>query len=204
MDNCKHSNDVIDSREGTIICVDCGLVKDLYFTDDKKLYNQSKPNQYSLIDNMLDKFNISEYYSSNIASKLSKHSSKNLKQLSSEIYKTVNKDDTYLPLKTIMNVSGLKTRQIKSNDIHIVDVKKILEKYTNYLDLDFQTYTLIKEKIDSYTNTGFQPLSLIGGVIYIHCNENKIKLSMKKIANVLGISTISIQRFVKHVLSSRH
>lgn len=203
MDNCSHSNEIIDSHEGYIVCTDCGLVKDKYFADEKVFHNQSGENSNSLVNNILDKFNITEYYGENVALKMSKQSRKSLKSLASEIYKTVNKDNYCLPLKTIMNVSRLKTRQIKSNDIHILDIENILEKYTNHLNLDFKTYTLIKERIKLYTNTGFQPLSVIGGVIYLYCSENKKKLSMRKIATVLGISVISIQRFVKHVFPSR-
>lgn len=203
MDDCSHLNEIIDCHEGNIVCTDCGLVKDSHFIEEKMSFQQSEHHPNSFLDNILDKFNISEYYGNNITMKLLENSKKSLKHLASEIYKTVNEDSSCLPLKTIMNVSGLKTRQIKSNDIHIVDIKKILEKYTSYLNLDYRTYTLIKEKVELYTNTGFQPLSLIGGVIYLHCRENNIRLSMKKIANELGISTISIQRFVKHVFSSR-
>lgn len=203
MDNCNHSNEVIDSHEGYIVCTDCGLVKDKYYADEKTFFNPPEENRHSDVVDILDKFNISEYYSKNVTLKIPQKSRKSLQNLASEIYKTVNEDNSCLPLKTLMNVSRLKTRQIKSNDIHILDIENILEKYTNHLGLDFKTYTLIKEKLSLYPNTGFQPLSLIGGVIYLHCYETKKKISMRKIASVLGISAISIQRFVKHVFSSR-
>lgn len=201
--DCSHLNEIIDIHTGDIICFNCGLIKDVYYIENKKnLYQINKENS-SFVDNILDKFNITEYYSNDIKKKFIKSSNISVKKIASEIYKTVNQDNSILPLKTVMNVSRLKTKDIKSNNIHILDVNAILEKYTKLLNLDFRTYTLIKEKLHQYSNTGFQPLTLIGGVIYIYCNENKQKISMKKIAYVLGISPISIQRFVKHVLSSR-
>ncbi len=201
MDNCAHLNETLDSHENYFVCTDCGLVKDIQYVYEKNPFYQFEQNHYSPVVNILDKFNISEYYSKELNSKTFKK--RGIKYLASQIYKTVNEDNSSLPLKSLMNVTKLKTNQIKSNDIHILDIEKILEKYTTHLNLDFKTYTLIKEKIKLYLNTGFQPLSVIGGVIYLHCREHKKKLSMKTIASVLGISTISIQRFVKHVFSSR-
>jgi len=110
----------------------------------------------------------------------------------------------HTPVKTLMNLSGLRSRHIKSKSkVHTLDLEKLLETYTSILGLSFETYTVIKEKIVSYKDTGYQPLTLIGGHIYLHCKQNHITLSMKKIAQVLGISSISIQRFVKNDVSTR-
>lgn len=203
MSDCNHTEEIIDAREGVFVCIQCGLVKDQFYYQDKVTEKQCNQNNVSIVDNFLDKFNFSEYYSYDVKTKIPSSSKKNLKKVASEIYRTANEENSCLPLKTIMNVSGLKTSQIKCNDIHVFNVEEILEKYTKILGFDFKTYTLIKERIKPYKNNGFQPLSIVGGTIYLHCLENNIKISMKTVASTLGISTISIQRFMKHVLSSR-
>ncbi len=203
MNSCTHFNETIDVHEGSIICTDCGLVKDNFYYQDRTSLNYFYQNNIKNVDNFLDKFNFSEYFSTNVGKKLPDSSKRNFKKVVSEIYRTVNEDASCLPLKSIMNVTRLKTKQIKSNDIHIFNVEEILEKYTTILDLDFKTCTLIKEKVVKCKNNGFQPLSILGGIIYLHCCEVNKKISMKRIASELGISTISIQRFVKHELSSR-
>lgn len=203
MDVCHHSEEIIDEHEGTIVCTSCGLVKENFYYQDKIEPNRVKQNNFLVVDNFLDKFNFSEYFADDINKKVTKSSNKNMKKIASEIYRTVNEENSCLPLKTIMNVSGLKTKQITSNAIHIFNVEEILEKYTKLLGLDFKTYTVIKEKIITSKNNGFQPLSIVGGFIYLHCQETKKKISMKRIAATLGISSISIQRFVKHEFSSR-
>lgn len=203
MNTCNHSEEIIDVHEGSVVCVGCGLVKENYYYQEHIPQNPEKQNNFLVVDNFLDKFNFTEYFADNINKKLAKSSNKNIKKIASEIYKTANENNSCLPLKSIMNVSGLKTNQIMSNDIHIFNVEEILEKYTKILNLDFKTYTVIKEKIMSSKDNGFQPLSIIGGFIYLHCQEANKKISMKKIASTLGISPISIQRFVKHAFSSR-
>jgi len=35
MNLCNHLNEIIDVREGTIVCTDCGIVKDLYYTNNE-------------------------------------------------------------------------------------------------------------------------------------------------------------------------
>jgi len=60
-------------------------------------------------------------------------------------------------------------------------LEKLLETYTSILGLKFGTYTVIKEKLINYKDTGYQPLTLIGGHIYLHCRENHIPISMKKL-----------------------
>jgi response regulator of citrate/malate metabolism len=61
---------------------------------------------------------------------------------------------------------------------------------------DFKTFTLIKEKLPT-NNTGHNPLTIIASTIYIFCKENNLKYSMKEIAKTIGISPVSIQRYIK-------
>jgi len=203
IDLCEHVNEIIDEHTGDVICFNCGIIKDRYFQYNTKKLIIDNYKHNPLVNDMLDKINFSEYFADDVNDKISNASSRNLKRIASEIYKIVNEKNSCLTLKTVMNISGLKTNQIKSNDIHILNVENVLEKYTSMLNIDYKTYTVIKEKIKMYKNTGFQPLTIVGGVIYLHSCEIKKKISMKKISSLLGISSISIQRFVKHVFSSR-
>jgi len=66
MESCQHLREVEDLHEGTIVCVDCGLVKDQYFThnfskdvlDQPAIASQSK----CLSGTILDKVNLAEYF----------------------------------------------------------------------------------------------------------------------------------------------
>jgi len=117
-----------------------------------------------------------------------------LKTITSEIYEKINTENNILPLKTLMNVSGLKSREIKTSvKVHSLDIVKLMENYCLVLGIDFQTQSVLKEKIANYKLTGSQPLTIVGGLIYIHVKT----LSMKTIAKALGINTISIQRFAE-------
>lgn len=78
-----------------------------------------------------------------------------------------------------------------------------MKKYCKINNLDFKNYAVIKEDLKKYKILGHNPLTLVGSVIYMHCKKNKIKRSMKDIAQSLGISIVSIQRFIKNELSFR-
>jgi transcription initiation factor TFIIIB Brf1 subunit/transcription initiation factor TFIIB len=197
---------VLDHHAGNYVCCDCGLIKDTEFIYSyKSTYTKEKneSSTTSLIHNILDKFDFSDYYSSGISANMNHSSSKNLKKVTSEIYKEVNKNISSLPLKSLMNISGLSPKHIKSEKIHIMQVEELIEKYVKIFGFNRTAYTVIKEKIKQSKHNGFQPLSIIGGLIYLHSIDIKKKLSMKIIASHLGISPISIQRFIKHEFSSR-
>jgi hypothetical protein len=130
----------------------------------------------------------------------------NIKKVASAIYRTVNQDNSTILLKDILNFSNLTSSQIKTQDISIVNFEYIIEKYTKRFNLSFNDNTVIKEEILKYTNTGFQPLTIIGGTIYKYLCKLNLKKSMKEVAKILRISTISIQRFIKYQneISSRN
>jgi len=52
------------------------------------------------------------------------------------------------------------------------------------------------------TNNGFNPSTVISALIYIYCKEKKIKILMKDISNITGISCMSIKRYIKKNASS--
>jgi len=211
MVKCLHLNETVDIHEGSIICTDCAVVKDSYYVEDfRSAYSKSYTDikyDTSLKGVILDRVNCSDYFTSDVEESLNnqKINKLDVKKVTSVIYNEVNKRESNLPLKTLMHVSGLRSKDIKSNtNIHTLDTGKLVDKYTSMLNLDFKTSTVIKEKIKNYMLTGYQPLTLIGGMIYLHCRDTKKLISMPIISSLIGISTISIQRFVKkHDLSQR-
>ncbi len=211
MNTCLHENDITDYREGTIVCTDCGVVKDLLFENviGSNDYH-SKVNSLGDVENILDQLHIPKHLSYLINSNMNLRKKSipidkscvvnkmiNVKKLASEIYNTVNESESILLLKDIANFSHLEPSQIKSKNIQIVDLSEILERYTTKFDMDFRSCSIIREKITQFNNTGYQPLTIIGGVIYLYHINIRKKISMKKIATTLGISSISIQRFIK-------
>jgi transcription initiation factor TFIIIB Brf1 subunit/transcription initiation factor TFIIB len=213
MDECKHENEIVDQHEGSIICTDCGLVKDQYFKNEQFNYDSySISNPLSLVENILEQLHLPLQFTEIITNNLDKSHynttlptcfetktrNYNIKKIMTMIYNTINDKNSNILLKEISNFSKLSSNQIKSKDISIVNIEDVLERYTKRFNIDFNDNTLIKEEVLKYVNTGFQPLTIIGGVIYDHFLKIKLRKSMKKIAQILGISSISIQRFLKY------
>lgn len=192
--NCLHTDEILDHHTGSYVCIHCGLVKDVFFQPiiykNHKVYNEYT----DLVSNLIEKFNLSDNYIQSVKNKLSND---NIKSVVSEVYKNVNKKHTRLLLKNITNLTGLKSREIKSENIHVVNLEDIVNKYTSMMNIPFKDVTLFKSIISSFENTGYQPLSIIGGLLYMYFVKRCQKKSMKYIANILGINLISIQRFVK-------
>ena len=207
--SCDHKYEIINQREGDIVCGDCGLVLDKYYIvqSEKLEENQSlTSNEKNFVLEMLERLNVPKSVSSFIFKNIS--NSKIIKKseslLSSIIYNTLIELEIPFTIKDITGVTGISAKKIikeekKNKDnknVVIIDCFEILERVCSKLNLSFKDYTLIKEKI-SKLNSGFNPSTIISAHIYLHCKENNVKISMKEITNVTGITCMSIKRFIK-------
>lgn len=201
MDICKHVNEMSDQHTGDYICIDCGFVKGVFYQEKfTSNIDSDNLNTSDLLNNLIEKFNIPERYSTVLHKNL--ENSENVKNLMCRIYEDVNKEGNIVLLKSIINLTGLKVKEIKSSNIHAVNVETILEKYFAMFRIPYKQITIFKNFSKQFTNTGYQPLSIVGGLIYVYYIRQNKKVSMREIAQQLGINAISIQRFVKknHVL----
>ena len=117
------------------------------------------------------------------------------------VYKTLSEIGFPVSIKDISAVSGISENDIysmqESEQSLILNPFSLLEKYCKLLGLsDYKTYSVIKENLPTI-DTGHNPLTVIASTIYKYCKENSIKYSMKQIASTIGISSVSIQRYIK-------
>jgi len=193
--SCPHLNQVIDEHEGTYICLDCSFVISEFFCQDKnlKLFKSDKWNDNETLE-YLSRLNLPDGLKNHISNIDS--TSKNVSRATA-VYLKSNKLDSVVTLKEISSISGISPKQIAKNKTNILNKNHLLDKYCRLLDINFLNYTVIKEKLNLCEISGHNPLTVVASHIYKHSKENNLKLSMKKISNVFGISPISIQRYLK-------
>jgi len=191
---CKHNNTVTDHHEGTVVCLDCSFVLEdqIFVSDIKVIEKLDDNNDYKEI---LNRLNCSyEVLRSNSVQNVS------------ELYNTINKTNS-ISLKEFCAVTGLDAKTVMKNNkdkVNEQDFNDLLEKYCKLFNLDYKTYTLIKEIIRSKPYSGHPPLTVIGFHIYTYMKNNlKQKITIKEVCKTLGISSISIQRYKKYELSLR-
>jgi transcription initiation factor TFIIIB Brf1 subunit/transcription initiation factor TFIIB len=203
---CKHLNEIIDVHDGTTICTDCGLViyESMFIEKDygkKELYTC---NDIEEIKELLERLNFPTSFAydifENVKKSLESHKSIKKYLIPFIIYQTLNEKGYPISIKDISSVCGISDNYIydmqKNSQSIILNHHSLLEKYCSILKLNYKTYTVIKELIPNL-NTGHNPLTVIAATIYRYCKENKIKYSMKYIANTIGISPVSIQRYIR-------
>lgn len=200
---CGHFNEVIDEREGTVICIDCGLVlsdKNFHVNKFEEEVNGNETSVEMKIKDLLDKLNLPECFLPDIMKKYTTLQNKKY-LLEYILYDTLNESGFPISIKELSSVSGIpdaKIYDLQKNDKSIILLpENLLEKYCKLLELDYKTYSLIKKELPKEMNTGHNPLTIIASTIYKFSKTNKLKLSMKHISNVLNISPISIQRYLK-------
>lgn len=198
---CKHLNEIIDERQGDVICTDCGLVLSaVYVSNFNSTSNSEKSNEYVL--EILSRLNLPKFFAFDITKKIERMGKENKKEsmLAFVIYKTLNELGCGVTLKEINSVTGFTDNQIynkqKSNEAIILDPSTSLEKYCALLGLQRQSYAVIKGRM-SKKKTGHNPTTIIASEIYQYCKENKIGINIEKIAQTLKVSPISIRRYYK-------
>ena len=203
---CKHINIISDEHEGSIICIDCGLVisDNLYVENCFKFQASDVTcNDIEEIKELLESLNFSTSFALDIYKNVQKGLElKKVKRylIPFSVYQTLNEMGYPISIKDIVSVSGISENYIydmqNNEDSIILNHMLLLEKYCTLLGFDFKTYSVIKELLPNL-NTGHNPLTVIASTIYKYCKENKLKYSMKYIASIVGISSVSIQRFLK-------
>ena len=203
---CTHINIITDEHEGSIICIDCGLVisDNLYIENCFKFQGSDVTcNDIEEIKELLERLNFPTSFALDIYKNVQKGLElKKVKKylIPFTVYQTLNEMGYPISIKDIVAVSGISENYIydmqNNEDSIILNHMLLLEKYCTLLGFDFKTYSVIKELLPNL-NTGHNPLTVIASVIYKYCKENKLKYSMKFIASTVGISSVSIQRFLK-------
>lgn len=195
---CGHLNHVIDEHEGSIVCIDCGLVmSDQIFLEDKKKNEQNDIDDKYKFKEILTRLNMSDDFIHG----LDIQKKTNISKIASNLYLNINKSSS-VSLKEISSVTGVCEKQLNQKTkghVTVLDKEKLLDKYCAQLNISFKNYTVIKETLNKLKISGHNPLTVIASCIYLFCKKNKIKVSMRNISQTVGISCISIQRYLKTI-----
>lgn len=205
--HCPHLNEIDDFRNGDVICVDCGLIIDkIYVTSFVSCPESDSPSfEKEYILEILNRLNIPYTYSDKILQKFNdlsrkeKNCNRKLEILSYSVYEILNEYNIPISLKDICSVSGISTDKLfsKQHCATTVPLSPTLEKYCLMMNLSYQDFIKIEQKLPCELESGHNPLTIIGSLIYKYSKENNLNLSIKHIANTLSISVVSIQRFLK-------
>lgn len=219
-DSCQHINEITDVSQGDIICLDCGMInpffienemrtlknvdRDFFTTTDieKSKSKDSSLNLLEKIKDILAIIHVSTVYAEHIKKYLDEnYRKKSLENIVMSIFIVLNRMDFQISMHELSLVTGIDKSKLfeaqKSNTNIFLDKATLAEKYCKMLNLNFDTITLIKERIRSSKITGHTPMTVIAGNIYKVVRDKKLKFSVKKISTVTNVSCISIQRYIK-------
>jgi transcription initiation factor TFIIIB Brf1 subunit/transcription initiation factor TFIIB len=198
---CPHVNQVTDDREGTIVCTTCGLVltTQIFQESYRCDRNEKEYNLVIKINDILHKLNLPVCFTTDILKRYLKMPPRKY-LLEYVVYLTLHECGFPISIKDIACVTGIsdsKIYDLQEDQSICLQPKDLVEKYCKMLNLDFKTCSLIKEELPTVIETGHNPLTVIASTIYKYSRRNKLKLSMKQIATVVNISTVSIQRYIR-------
>ena len=194
----------MDVASGDYICTLCGLVLDRFFeepqhTPSGNVDNCKNDASHNYISEILSKLNVPLSLSNTVYSKIDGNRLKDV-DICQLIYDTLIERNIPFTLKEITSVSGISTKKIKpttsTTSICIIEEKKVLERCCSKLGLSYKDYTVIKKSLDEKIG-GFGPSTVIAAQIYKFCKNNQIKLKLKHICEIVGVSTMSVHRYMR-------
>lgn len=205
---CDNPTPIIDQHEGSEVCSSCGLVLNFVICHENINYKDELFNNNSIFIEYLHRLNAPSTLYVECENFLSNLTIKNEREALT-LYVILLHQKIPRTLKEICSVTGSNTNilwkslaeyQKTSGDVSIIHPIDLTERACSILGLSFQNSNQIKKKVLSTYNNfpNHHPSSIVGMNIYTHCKENKVKLSMKEIAEHLSISVISIRRLLKH------
>ena len=86
----------------------------------------------------------------------------------------------------------------------VIDIKDILPSIHSEVGLSFKECNMLCNIRQIFKNRSFSPYTMTGALIYIFCKEKKRKMTLKKIANVLKVSNVSIHRCIKYLKGNKN
>lgn len=204
IDTCNHSSEILDACSGDYICTLCGLVLDRFFQDPQCVHSENDDNLknvacHKFISEILSRLNVPLSLANIVYSRIDGCHTKDA-DICQLVYDTLIERNIPFTLKEITSVSGISTKKIKpatpNTSICIVEEKKVLERCCSKLGLSYKDCTVIKSSLDSEIG-GFSPSTIIAAQIYKYCKNNRIKLKLKQISEVVGVSTMSVHRYLR-------
>lgn len=201
---CEHEEVIEDYREGTVVCTACGLVlSSLFLHQIVNLSEQRAEVDEQLlsdIQHLLDRIHVPLCHAYRIESYHKKNFSCKTKQsIAFSVYKTLNEIGVPLSMREVSNITSVKKvslNRVQCEDTLMqIDSGILVEKYSKMLGLSYEITTLIKKELACSPISGHNPNSVLASLIYQVCKRSKIKVSIKKVAEVTSVSCISIQRY---------
>ena len=214
---CEHQNSIIDQHEGSVVCIDCAQVlSDGLFFHEVHNEKTTLPEKKSVSEfsEYLSALNISSNFSFdcerelNKAKQILKVEKTDQSLISYALYNALLLRDVPRSMREISAITGINTSalwkiqseiqkvtcELRGKNVSPVD---LLERSCNYLNLSFCQMNEIKETLEKEKNYNYNPATIVGGHIYKYSKDKKLNLSLKKVSQTVGISVMSIQRYVR-------
>jgi len=218
--SCEHSAKLENWAEGTVVCLDCGLVLDQIFVDgvthprqetNENLEKMNRLAQEFIFNNMLDESLLQKgadlfsdlFAKHNVELKRIKISEKNmliycLIDVMTQEAVPYNVDMMYEQLggsrKTYWKIFNL------HRSAHLSKPEHFMNYYCWALQLSYKDYSNLMVICTRYEYLDMQPTCLAAGIVYRYCRDMKKNISMKSVSEVLHVSKQSIQKFLRRDL----
>ena len=205
---------------GFLICYNCALVLEtnLYYDDlHKTSQEKMSPNDFHIMDccyrlyldsrHIIEEI-IFEYIKTKKKKCFSNCGEKPLKAF--VIYKSLKSMHIPRSIEQVASACGVTTNDIwnceRSDDCLSIttDVKDILKSIYSQANITFKDCNKLCSIADSFRARSFSPYTLCGALVYLFCMEKKKRITLKKIADILNVSNVSIHRCIKYLRGDKN
>lgn len=216
---CIHKSTVEDYREGTVVCIDCGLVVDdklmsvgpivkSKMLESEKMREDQLSNYLADIvaNNMIPTYIIpvTINYFKCVKNKLNNGGKRFpdkiiiayalYESLHSEGIPRTAQEIAYFsncPASKLWDIESiLNLNQSLGNPVNYI------ERYCTLLGLKYSDTKLVKSRVEKMNQVA-RPQCLAALALYLYCKENQLKISLKTICDVCAVSTTNIHAMLR-------
>ena len=215
---CDHLNQIIDQHEGSIVCGDCALVLDVYFSQQEhssqKISVSLQPVDHlkSYLLDCCDRMHIPTLISENIYKKFIQFRTghdferiSDMQLMAYSIYITLKNDGIGRNIEYVAQNTGISSKLLwkcESLDPYIsmpINIENVLAPVYSMFNLSSEDCKIIVKISKHFQERHFSPLTLSSTLVYVYCRISKIQISIKKVCSIFCVSSMSIYRCKSYI-----
>ena len=213
---CEHVEHIIDQHEGSIVCIQCGIVLHMHFLYPihenrhfmDKLTSNSKTFLYDCCDRMHLPTSILEIIQKKFSCLRDNPAFQkvdDMQLIAYSIYFTLKDQGIGRNIEYIAYNTGITSKQLwkceslDPNSPIPITIESLLTPVYTLFNLSKQDYDKITEISEHFQDQHFSPITMTSTLVYLYCKARKIPITVKKVNSVFNVSSMSINRCKSYI-----
>ena len=213
---CEHVDRIIDQHEGSIVCMQCGIVLHTHFLypihENRHFMHKLKTDIETFLYDCCDRMHLPSSILEIIQKKFS-HLRVNpafqkvddMQLIAYSIYFILKDQGVGRNIEYIAYNTGITSKQLwkcESLDPNLpipISIESLLVPVYTLFNMSKQDYDNIINISEHFQDRHFSPITMTSTLVYLYCKAREIPITVKKVTSVFNVSSMSINRCKSYI-----